>query len=558
MSQAPKARVLIVDDEVLVRDLYQAWLQAAGYETLTAERAADAQALLQEQPVDIVVTDIRMARQSGIDLLAWLQERDPTIPVILVTGFPAVESAVAALRLKAFDYLVKPVEEATLLHSVEQALAYRRLLQEKQRLEEENRRYQEHLETLVAQRTAALERRTQQLTLLHHVAQAIGLLQSEEMLFEQVTRLTQQTFGYMSVSVYTPDVEGQTLHLRSLHLRPEFQHLKPETYSQAAHEGLVGQAFRERRIIVANDVRDWPAFKPISGLPIRSEAVFPILLEGEVVAVLNVNQDTYHAFDETDRLVLETLADYLRIAIHNARLYTQAQEALALREEMLNNVSHELRTPLTIIRGYAELILEDESGRIPEDVRGIANTILEQTQLLAHQVDQLVTMRRATREPMLVEDIPYSDWLRHAVTPWRPVLEEVGLRLEMDIPPDLGYVRGHSTYLTRVMHNLLDNARKFSPKGGTVRVRAWREGAWIYTAVSDQGMGVPKDKLKRIFERFYQVDGSTKRRFGGMGLGLALVKEVVTRHGGEVWAESTGVGQGLTVIFRLPAQEHER
>ncbi len=549
----PPPIVLVVDDEMLVRDLYRTWLENAGYRVLVATNAQEAQEILRKQPVDVLVSDIRMAQQTGIDLLAWAREHDPDLPVILVTGYPAVDSAVAALRLQAYDYLVKPVEEETLLHTVHRATEYRRLQQERRRLEDENRRYQEHLETLVNERTAALTHRTRQLLLLHRVAREIGHLEDEATFFQRVVQLTQETFNYMTVSIYTPDPTETQLELRALHTRVTPNIPEPGSYVQPVSEGLLGLAFRQRRPIIANDVTQWPEFKAIPGLSIRAEAVIPIVWEGKVVALLNVNEGRVNAFDETDEIVLNTLADYIRITLANIRMYQQVREALQAREEMLNNVSHELRTPLTIIRGYAELLLEQEELLNPDEIRAMARTILDQTRLLAHQVEQLVAMRRIQREELVLERMPYTDWLYHAVTPWRQVMAEADLKLELDIPKDLGYIRGHPEHLTRVIHNLLDNARKFSPAGGTVRVKAWREGRWVYTAVADEGIGIPPEKLPRIFEPFYQVEGGTTRRFGGMGLGLALVHEIITRHGGEVWAESPGVGKGVTVTFRLPA-----
>ena len=126
------------------------------------------------------MSDIRLAQQeTGIDLLAWARQFDPCIAVVLVTGFPEVATAVDALRLEAYDYLLKPVDEAALLHSVEQAAGHSQLLREKLHLEGENRRYQRHLEELVAERTTMLQRRTQQLMLLHWIITLISALKEE-------------------------------------------------------------------------------------------------------------------------------------------------------------------------------------------------------------------------------------------------------------------------------------------------------------------------------------------------------------------------------------------
>jgi len=133
----------------------------------------------------------------------------------------------------------------------------------------------------------------------------------------------------------------------------------------------------------------------------------------------------------------------------------------------------------------------------------------------------------------------------------------MGVEVRLDVAPDLPLLMADPDLLGQVVVNLLDNAIKFSPGGGMVTVRAWPEGDEVIIAVSDQGIGIPPDKLAMVFERFYQVDGSMTRRFGGMGIGLALCKASVEAHGGRIWAESGGEGRGSTFYVALPAAEME-
>lgn len=542
--------VLIVDDEELVRELFKDWLREAGYVVDVAASAAEARARMEQQMPDVLVSDIRMAQETGIDLLTWTREQDPDLPVILVTGVPAVETAVEALRRQAYDYLVKPINEDTLRRVVARALEHRRLLQEKRRLEEENQRYRQHLEKLVAERTATLERRTQQLLLLHRIAHAIGRLQDEDSLYQQVVSLVQEAFGYTSVALFEVDPMAGLFHLRA-DASANMNHF-PEGYTQPIESGLIGRAFREGRALVINNVHEEPEFIPCPGINVQSEAIFPIRVGDTIVAILNIDEERENAFDEADEMLLHTLAGYVGVAIANARLYNDLQEALKAREEMFNNVSHELRTPLTIIRGYAELLLEGVLGTLGEEGEEALQAILQQAKHLTYLVNQLVAFRVIEREGIPLSPVDFGEWLRHTVSAWQPALEQAGLSLEVDIPADLGTIMGNTDFLQQVVNNLLDNARKFSPEGGTVRVRAWHDDENVYVSVSDEGVGVPPEKLDRIFDRFYQVNGGTTRKFGGMGLGLALVREIITRHNGRVWARSGGLGKGLTITFTLP------
>lgn len=545
------ASVVVVDDELVVRELYASWLRDAGHTVRTAESAEQAQTLLEAEAADVLVTDIRMTEVSGIDLLAWVRQHDPDMPVILITGAPALETAVEALRLGAHDYLIKPVRPRHFRSVVERAVDHRQLLREKQRLEEENRRYQQHLEELVAERTAALQRRTEQLLLLHRVANTINTLRNPRALYERVAEAVQHAFGYMSVAVLSVDWHRECINLEAI--AGVYASTFPSDYQQSLHQGLQGLAARENRIIIANDVRQWPEFLEIPGLQTRAQAIFPIRVGDSLVALLEVEENRTNAFDETDEVVLSTLAEHLGVAIANVRLYAELQEALQAREDMLNNVSHELRTPLTLIRGYAELLTEGVLSPLEGEAEQAVSTILEQAHHLTHLVDQLIMFQNLKRQEMAREKIPVAEWLQKLVTSWASIVAGSGLRLEVAVAPGVRSVCGDQDYLQQVMNNLLDNARKFSPSGGTITLRAWQEEDEVYIAVSDQGVGVPPEKLSYLFDRFYQVDGGINRPFGGLGLGLALCQEIVRRHGGRIWAESEGVGKGLTVTFTLPA-----
>ena len=504
-----------------------------------------------KRPRDVLLSDIRLAQQeTGIDLLAWTRQFDPCIAVVLVTGFPEVTTAVDALRLDAYDYLLKPVDEAALLHSVEQAAGHSQLLREKLRLEEENRRYQRHLEELVTERTSMLQRRTQQLMLLHRIITLISALKEEPQLYLQVVETVRATLGHSIVSIYQIDRNNNALVLRASAANSGI--IRKPGYQTPLQAGLLGRAAREAQVVVVNDVHaddDYAA----CDLSVRSEAVFPILVDGDLKYLLDISEEKLDAFDDTDVTVLQTLAEHLGVALANAHLYAQLKEALAVREQILQNVSHELRTPLTLIGGYAEFLIETLPAEMPDSIGELAATIVEQTEHLGHLVNQLVLFQTVERENLALELLDMAEWLRGMVEIWLPILAHGGLTLQSHIDPNIGPVYGHWDYLTQVIQNLLENARKFSPAGGMVTVRSWQENDEVMISISDQGVGVAPEKLPLLFERFYQADGGVTRRFGGMGLGLALVREIILKHGGRLWADSQGEGSGLTITFALPA-----
>lgn len=548
------ASIVVVDPDPTIRNSFVTWLTAAGHQVCAASSAREAKDLL-EEPTDVLLGDISMAvAADDFDLLAWTRARNPSISVVVCTGVPAIETAIQAVRMNAYDLLLKPTPEAAVLRSVGRAAEHSALLREKLRLEEENRRYQQDLEALVEQRTRALERRTRQLLMLHRVAQTIGSLQRSDEVYHRAVEAVHDILGYQDAAIFEVDYARSVVRLHSIagHAAGRLQ----PGYEQSIHTGLLGVAARDRQQVVANDVAESTAYVPCTGFSTRSQAIFPIYVEGVLTFLLQVSEDEVYAFDDTDITVLQTLADNLGVVLANVKLYAQLRDSLVLRERILQNVSHELRTPLTLISGYAEFLIETietepHDAVLRDSAREMADTIVEQAQNLTALVDQLIAFQRIEREDLTLEPLDIEHWLVGMAAVWQPILLRHGIQLELRTAAPLGQVLGDWDYLTRVLQNLLDNARKFSPNGGKVIIHAHRRDEVVSISVQDHGIGVSQDRLPRLFERFYQADSGVNRRFGGMGLGLALVREIIARHNGHIWAESAGDGCGLRVTFEL-------
>ncbi len=249
---------------------------------------------------------------------------------------------------------------------------------------------------------------------------------------------------------------------------------------------------------------------------------------------------------------LEVTGQELGVLAERLHLIGRLQEALEVREAMIRNVSHELRTPLALIYGYLELLQDGMLGSLNEEQREAVDIMLRNAERLHFMVERLVQMRLLEAATLEKTTFDLAGWLRNIVDEWKVRAENAGIALQVALPADTLPVHADPKLLYMVVQNLLDNAIKFSPQGGTITVRAWSENDNVHITVSDEGIGIPPDKLERIFEKFYQVDLSTTRRFGGMGIGLALCKEIVELHGGRIWAESEGEGRGATFHVVLP------
>ncbi len=329
-------------------------------------------------------------------------------------------------------------------------------------------------------------------------------------------------------------------------------------------EGIAGQVVQEKRPIYVPDTREDPRFV-VFDPSVRSLMCVPLMVSDRVIGVLSVDHEVPHAFQPEHERLLTIVATQAAAAIENARLfyelrahaeelrraYEELQEADRLKDEIVQNVSHELRTPLTFIKGYVDLLLDGSMGPLTEAQREAVEIIAEKTNLLTRLVSDIVTLQRIERGTLSCEAVDIVALARVAVQSFQLTVTQPGLEITMEDPGGPLMVWGDRERLSQVLDNLLHNAVKFSPSGGRITVRIADHGDHVLVSVQDTGIGIPPDKLDRIFDRFYQVDGSTKRRFGGMGLGLAIVKRIVEAHGGRVWAESE-LGKGSTFYFTIP------
>jgi two-component system phosphate regulon sensor histidine kinase PhoR len=225
-----------------------------------------------------------------------------------------------------------------------------------------------------------------------------------------------------------------------------------------------------------------------------------------------------------------------------------------VRRDFVANVSHELKTPLTAIRGYAETMIEAAEGEIDEETgRRFLTRIHEQTLRLSTLVTDLLTLSRVESGEGAVERVPLDlrAPLGDSVARFSSDCLERGLTFTSVMPAEPAEVRGDSEALRQAVDNLLDNAMKYTPVGGTIGLRCVLRGDRVVVEVEDTGIGIEPEHLDRIFERFYRVDKARSRELGGTGLGLSIVKHIVESHGGEVSVESRP-GAGSTFRITLP------
>ncbi|MEG4088995.1 PAS domain S-box protein [Microcoleus sp. Pol12B4] len=285
----------------------------------------------------------------------------------------------------------------------------------------------------------------------------------------------------------------------------------------------------------------------------------PLLIEGQAVGGLSLSFSTVPQLCESDQAFVLALAQQSAQSIDRARLYeselqarTQAEAANRIKDEFLAVLSHELRTPLNPILGWTRLL---RRGNLDSSKTAVAlETIERNTQLQVQLIEDLLDISRILQGKLSLDSTPINlkTTLKAAIETVSLAAEAKNIQIQTQLEPNVGDVLGDATRLQQVVWNLLTNAIKFTPTGGRVEVELKTIDSYAQIQVRDTGKGIKPEFIPYVFDTFRQADSSITRTFGGLGLGLAIVRHVVELHGGTVKAESFGEGQGATFTVTLP------
>jgi signal transduction histidine kinase len=246
----------------------------------------------------------------------------------------------------------------------------------------------------------------------------------------------------------------------------------------------------------------------------------------------------------------------LRVQQRTAELEDALQklgEMNKLKANFVSNISHELRTPMTHLKGYLELLDAGDLGEVTEDQRLALDVMLHSTDRLGRLIEDLILFSMSESGPISLRRMPFplQRCLARVISTAKARAEETLTIFSTDIPDNLPMVEADEEKLNWTINQLLDNAFKFTPEGGKVKLRVALAGTSVSIAIMDTGIGMPGDKLEEIFEPFRQLDGSSTRHFGGTGLGLSLVKKIMDAHDIIIHVSSQP-GQGSMFQFMLP------
>jgi signal transduction histidine kinase/DNA-binding response OmpR family regulator len=562
--------ILIVDDRPDKRLVYQTILEDLGPRIFTAESGQQALKSVLEHDFAVILLDVNMPGMDGLETASLIRNRARSahVPIIFITADYNDESHMTrGYALGGVDYIGSPVVPEILRAKVRVFVDLYRLAQAAKR---QARQHLALVEERVARATA--EQASKRLAFLAQAsASLVGSLDFTE-ISRTLVRLCVPTAA--DACALTLVAEGPEEVRREL-LFPETAAEDPGTDVAQLAQGATRNPWvretvdRVLRMGKAEVLSDFPisaasaaaqeAGGGASRAALASVAIVPLVAHSHTLGALSLALIGFGRRFDTDMLSMATeLAGRAAIALDNARLYQKIREQDRRKDEFLAMLAHELRNPLAPISNAVHVLRA--SNENPARLAWAGDVISRQLRLLVRLVDDLLDVSRITRGKieLKIESIDVARVIASAVETSRPYVDAQQHSLVVSLPSEPLRVNGDFARVAQILANLINNAAKYTDKGGQIGVTALRDGDQVVFRVSDSGMGIPKEQLSSIFEPFRQIERTLDRSQGGLGIGLTLAKRLAEMQGGTISAYSDGPDRGSEFTVRLPGEFEAR
>lgn len=578
MKADERINILIVDDSATNLLALESILQAPDRNLVSASSGDDALRYLLDNEVAVILLDVFMPGIDGLDTAELIRAREKShdIPIIFLTADSTGGRHLSrGYSLGAVDYIVKPIEPDILRSKVAVFVELFKKTQETK-----------HQAELLREKNLELENANlSRLNMLIDLGQELAAEHDPWRVLENFCRSARQIVEAQQAAVGVLNGDSKSLrYFFSCGANGDATRNGIPAVAQRALNCLI----KERRSLRLNESDELLHGDGQGPEAVHSFLGAPILASSGVCGwIYMLNKLNADDFTEADERLAETLVTQVAIAYENALLYSDAQrhanellqeiterkqaeeeraqllvreqaaraeaeQANRTKDEFLATLSHELRTPLSAILGWSHLV---RTGKLDEAQMSRAfETIERNARSQSQLIDDLLDVSRIITGKLQIELTPVdlSSVIDAAIDAVRLASEAKGIQFETVLDSTACLVSGDSNRLQQIFWNLFSNAVKFSSESGRVRVEMKRSAPHARVSVQDSGIGISREFLPFIFDRFRQADGSTTRVHGGLGLGLAIVKHLVQLHQGTVEVKSEGKGQGSAFIVTLP------
>ena len=565
--QPSRANILIVDDRADKLLVYQTILEDLDQNLFTAASGEQALKQVLERDFAVILLDVNMPGLNGLETGALIRKRTRSahIPIIFITADYGDEGHMArGYALGAVDYIASPIVPEILQAKVKVFVDLYLLAQQAQR------QAQEHIalaEEKAARATA--EQATRRLAFLAQASVALAGSLDPIAITRELAGLCVPFLADVCTFTLASENGGSTsTEVAWMSEDPQLGLLRrsvaaggngwlDETIARVGRSGRP-ETFGAGSIDAATSRPSDPLRASHIGAAadfvVNGLTFVPLSARGHALGVLTLGLGPSGREFDADALSMATdLAGRAAVALDNANLYAKIQEEDRRKDEFLAMLAHELRNPLAPISNAVHIL--QISDKDPAKRIWATEVIGRQLKQLVRLVDDLLDVSRITRGKieLKIESIDAGKVVAAAVETCRPFVDELGHTLAVLLPPEPLLLEGDFARVAQVLANLINNAVKYTDRGGRISVTAAREGADVVFRVRDTGMGIPRELLSHIFEPFTQIDRTLARSQGGLGIGLTLVRRLVEMQGGQVFAFSDGPDQGSEFTVSLPA-----
>jgi len=545
-----RSNILIVDDRLDKRVVFRTILEELDQNIVTASSGEEALRWLLDNDCAVILLDVNMPGMDGLETAELIRARRKSAhtPIIFITAFADEMHTARGYSLGAVDYILSPVVPNILRSKVKALVQLHRLNAElKKRSDERVALVREQ-----AARTSAEEQQRR----ASFLAEATQVMASSLEVDTILTGASGLVVPFLADfgAVVLVDEDGTERSRRASSVAGWDHYLGKH---RASFESMLArqqqQAIETAEHAHADRLGPAPEGDVVDDCPAGEVHAFPLVTRGKTRGALLVALGpSTRRLAGADLSLADSLAGRAAASLDNCLLYQEIQSADRRKNEFLATLSHELRNPLAPMRSALHM-LRAGNVDVPK-ARSLLETMDRQVAQMTRLVEDLLDISRITRGVIELrrEPVDVAAEVRNALESCGGPLEVGRHQLKVDLPGETMKVFADRVRLQQILENLILNAVKYTESGGRIEVRARAEGENIAISVSDNGIGIAPDKLAQVWDLFVQVDDSTERTRKGLGIGLALVRDLVKRHGGTVEAQSEGLGKGSTFIVRLP------
>lgn len=550
MDTKPYRILLIEHDPELVDIIARQTLMPLGYKVEIISNSSVAIKEVIRLSPDIILLDLNMPGLSGKDLLVAFTSQAIGAPVIIIAPEGMEEDVIQAFRLGAADYISAPIREAEIVSAVERVLS-----------QIKERREKERLAVKLEKTNQELQRRVRELTTIYAIGKAVTSITNKQALFDKL----------VDGAVYVADADRGWLLVRKDD-RKEF-YLAAHRNLPKAYTNRMNQPWDDglsRLVAISGEpltIHGDPLKRFKVSQIAKSALVVPVRVQKEVVGILTVTREKEVPFTHSNQTMLEAVADYASISLVNARLFealeerakylqdvaAKAEENEQLKTQILQSVNEELRKPIQAISGYVDILMSKDEKLVGKDIRETLSLISDKLEQLMHVIDAINILQESSRKNRLAT-VDLAEIAEHSLRDIAPTVEEKQLRVNVDIPSNELIVKVDPVKIGQVFDALLSNAVAYCPRDGKITIWADKKRGKALVSITDTGPGIKEEHLSKVFNPFFRADVNRNDMDNGMGVGLAVAREIIRTHGGEMWVESQQ-GQGATFYFTIPLVE---